>query len=504
MSVPYYQDDLVELHLGDCLDVLREIPDCSVDSVCTDPPYGLAELSADTVLAALAAWMSGDRTHVPAGSHGGFMGCEWDRFVPPPGVWDECMRVLKPGGHLLSFAGSRTVDLMTLSIRIAGFEIRESIPWLYGSGFPKSHDVSKAIDKAAGAERLVTAEGTPVKRMIPGADQNRTGSWIKDSGREFIPTSTAPATEDAVRWEGWGTALKPAHEPIVVARKPFAGTVAANVIEHGTGALNIGGCRVGEGGYDMAGARVTGERRRDEYRTGSTEGPHKLADHGRWPPNVVLTHSARCEPLGTRVVRADGHHPAVRGASGYRGGLDGQSGLTERKSGTEIVEAWACAADCPVAELDRQSGVLASGAPAVRRLSGSDAGGNTSAAFGAESRPAGSQMVGYGDAGGASRFFPVFRYEAKAPASERPRLPDGSAHPTVKPLELMRWIVRLVTPPGGLVLDPFAGSGTTGEACVIEGFRCVLIEKDPQYADLIKTRLAKPIQPDLFGGAACP
>lgn len=148
---PYFDDGQVSLYLGDCLDVLRELPDESIDSIVTDPPYGLAELSAATVLTAIAAWMSGDRAHVPDGR--GFMGREWDRFVPPPGVWDECMRVLKPGGHLLAFAGSRTVDLMTLSIRIAGFEIRDSIPWLYGTGFPKSLDVAKQLDRMEYARR---------------------------------------------------------------------------------------------------------------------------------------------------------------------------------------------------------------------------------------------------------------------------------------------------------------------------------------------------------------
>jgi site-specific DNA-methyltransferase (adenine-specific) len=413
---PYFDDGQVSLFVGDCLDVLAGLPGCSVDAVVTDPPYGLE-----------------------------FMGREWDSFRPsqarirtradgrtnpaegksvtatpesytagqPFQAWclawsSECLRVLKPGGHLLAFGGTRTWHRLACAVEDAGFEIRDSIMWLYGSGFPKSKNL--------------------------------------DGDRE-----------------GWGTALKPAHEPIVVARKPLTSTVAASVAEHGTGALNIGGCRVDGGArparsHKASASGLTGSL--DTYGSFAVRGSIAAGEtsEGRWPPNILLTHPADC-------------------------GED-------------------CAPDCPVAELDRQSGAITSGAPAVRRLSGSDANGNTGAAYGAESRPAGSQMIGYGDTGGASRFFPAFRWQAKAPASERPRLADGTAHPTVKPLELMRWLVRLVTPPGGLVLDPFAGSGTTAEACAIEGFRCVLAEKDPAFAELIKARLARPVQPVMFGEAS--
>jgi DNA modification methylase len=507
MPEPYWSDGEVTLHLGDCLDVLREMPDCSVDAVVTDPPYGLAELSAALVLQAIAAWMAGDRTHVPDGR--GFMGKEWDGFVPPPGAWDECMRVLKPGGHLLSFAGSRTVDLMMLSIRIAGFEIRDSIEWIYAGGMPKSHDVSKAIDKAAGAGREVVGQRPRTSaRMLPGqgvSGLRQAGGFAGEyaEGERVAVPLTAPATEDAARWEGWGTGLRPSHEPVIVARKPLEGTVAANVLKHGTGGINIDGCKIGTGqrvnhaGGASSLQRVS--RVEQGYRPTVTVPRNEDADvAGRWPANVVFTHSAACEMTGTRPVRSDGHHPASRGPGGLSTtGHSGQRGLDERKSGTEEVGDWSCAADCPVAELDRQSGVLTSGANPERR--GSD-----------EFRDAYGEFAGQvacisqrgADAGGASRFFPAFRWQAKAPSSERPRLEDGTAHSTVKPLELMRYLVRLVTPPGGTVADPFAGSGTTGEACVIEGFRCVLIEKDPSSAELIKTRLRKDIQPVLFGEAS--
>jgi hypothetical protein len=319
--------------------------------------------------------------------------------------------------------------------------------WIYGSGFPKSLDVSKAIDKAAGAKRPVvghTSAGQSslerVRRVEQGYRDNLTSCTP-----EAIPV-TAPATEDAARWEGWGTALKPAWEPIVVGRKPLSGTVAANILQNGTGALNIDGCRVEATGRPLRIGHGEDSPGKSTYGSGGPGGGSHAAgvtDAGRWPPNVLL--------------------------------------------GPEAAE-----------ELDRQSGTLTSGANPTRR---------SSDVF---SRDIYGDFKGQrecvphrgADSGGASRFFPVFRYEAKAAAHERPRTEDGTAHPTVKPVDLMAWLVRLITPPGGRVLDPFAGSGATAEACIVEGFNCVLIEKDPAYVGLIRERLRKPIQPDLFGGAA--
>jgi transcriptional regulator with XRE-family HTH domain len=534
---PYYADESVTLYLGDALEVLAAIEAGSVSAIVTDPPYGLE-----------------------------FMGREWDSFKPagaklrtridlrtnpaegksvtttpesyvagrPYQAWctkwaAECLRILKPGGHILAFGGTRTWHRLTCAIEDAGFEIRDSVAdltgvdgpgllWLYGSGFPKSLDVSKAIDKrrdwaslstlqtmirnarttlgisqseaarragilAAGESlggggymwfetglRIPTAGQYAALKVALNLDDScdlafqaaerevlgetttsrNGGSWAEqvNSGifrvGERVMQTTAPATEDAARWEGWGTALKAAWEPIVVARKPLGGPVAANVLEHGTGALNVNGCRVG----DPEGKRAAGTK---AYAAGNlageTDGTGVLqaAPHdglGRWPANVVLGETA-------------------------------------------------------AAELDRQSGVLTSGANPARR--GSD---KFRDAYGEFAGQAECTPHRGADSGGASRFFPVFRYEAKAGAAERPRLEDGTAHPTVKPVDLMTWLVRLVTPPGGLVLDPFAGSGTTAEACIVEGFRCLLIEKDPKSAELIRERLRKDIQPTMFGGAA--
>jgi site-specific DNA-methyltransferase (adenine-specific) len=421
MNTPYYQDDSVRVFHGDCIEVLnydelgydyrlgygttRAFPDNSVDAVITDPPYEL-----------------------------GFMGKQWDGsgIAFDVELWRECLRVLKPGGHLLAFGGSRTWHRMACAIEDAGFELRDSIAWLYGSGFPKSLDVSKAIDKAAGAERT---EGA---REWSGG-QRRAGVMGENLGTQTLTKFDKPATDAAKRWEGWGTALKPSFEPIIVARKPLSGTVAANVLEHGTGALNIGACRVQMSQEDADFIRKTarpnsaGMQHRGQVMNRPPTPTVNVHDGGRWPTNVVL----------------DEHQAA---------------------------------------ELDAQSGTLKSGANPTRR--GSDKFRNAYGDFSGQTECVAHRGA---DEGGASRFFPTFRYEAKASTEERPAV-DGVAHPTVKPLDLMRWLVRLVTPPGGVVLEPFAGSGTTAEACIHEHMRCIAIEREADYLPLIVARLTKPIE----------
>lgn len=401
MEVAYEADQALVVR-GDSLEVLGSFPDDSMDSVITDPPYALS-----------------------------FMGKDWDALHPDPLIWKECLRVLKPGGHLLSFGGTRTYHRLACDIEDAGFDIRDSIAWLYGSGFPKSMDISKAIDKAAGAEREVVGRKTgraaaPVHNITGGKFNDTTGA-AQDTD---IGAITAPATDEAKQWEGWGTALKPAFEPIIVARKPFKGTLVPNVLAHGTGGLNIDACRV-EGIKDVpasprrAKQGVTFGELGNDPGTGSGWDPNV----GRWPTNVVMD---------------------------------------EDQAET----------------LDEQTGVLKSGLmkAGTKEKVGADVYGTY------ESE--GMKQDTYGDSGGASRFFPVFKYQAKAPAKERPKV-DGIAHPTVKPLGLMRWLVKLVTPEGGTVLDPFAGSGTTGEAALLEGMNCVLIERDAAYVPLIVTRIER-------------
>jgi hypothetical protein len=430
----------------------------------------------------------------------------------------EAYRVLKPGGHALVWSIPRTSHWTAWAIEDAGFDVRDCILHLFGSGFPKSLDVSKAIDKRGGNAHLAAEVGAAIKaaREARGwttgrADKHFCGgstNWTWYEGRkgvcrppmaadfarivaewpELAPLAgkvaevereivsqnpnhrdvshrdnsypmgkaiggeyiTDAATEDAARWEGWGTALKPGQEMWWLARKPLKGTVAAGVLEFGTGALNIAACKVEATGRPLRESRQAGP-------TVSTYGDGLngsraigTTDAGRWPANVVFTHSAAC---------------------------DGR-----------------CAPDCPAGELDRQSGVLTSSLRARNYDTPA-----TNEVYSDLVRSRANPGNTYGDAGGASRFYPVFRYQAKAPASERPRLEDGTAHETVKPLGLMAWLVRLITPPGGTVLDLFAGSGPVAEACIIEGFRCVLIEQDPKSAELIRKRLGKPIQPVMFG-----
>lgn len=430
---------------GDCREVLRTLADESVHAVVTDPPYEL-----------------------------GFMGKAWDStgVAYNVDVWRECLRVLKPGGHLLAFGGSRTYHRLACAIEDAGFEIRDQIMWLYGSGFPKSLNVSKALDKAVGAERDVV--GTAV--YGDGHTQNSTKSigYHGSDPASDTRTITAPATDAAKQWDGWGTALKPAHEPIVVARKPLQGTVAANVQAHGTGALNIDACRIGESGARNNG-RAPGTNGIYGH-IGSTE-PMDY-NKGRWPANIIHD--------GSEDVLA-----AFPDAPGQQGDLKAQS--TQRKSQGIF-------GDMPPAKEHKARGKRPGGF------------GNVGAPRGA-STPNGPT---YNDLGGsAARFF----YCAKASKADREAGCDGlptkrggmvsntsgqhitrrdggepgprlNHHPTVKPTDLMRYLVRLVTPPGGTVLDPFAGSGSTGRAAHINGFNAILIELNPEYIEIARRRIA--------------
>src|SRR5699024_8550882 len=479
--MPERRRNLPTIHNGDCIEVLATLPDASVDAIVTDPPYGLSNTGPSSVADTITKWASGDRNHVPTGR--GFMGKSWDAFVPPPAVWDECMRVLKPGGHMVVFPGSRTQDLMGLSIRLAGFEMRDSLAWLYGSGFPKSMNVGKAIDATvltgkSGSRSIREAtdsrEVIGKKMGLPGKSAGqkpgtyfseameaedgkdldiraeRLGGSIAEGGHRRDLDITAPATPEAAQWDGWGTALKPAFEPIVLARKPLAEkTVARNVLAHGTGAINVDACRIetednlnGGSGHGML--RLGGCHTLDELKA--------LAVAGEKTPNgetatLVL---ARAETVKERVgeyVQPSGRWPA--------------NVLLDQHAA-----AW----------VDEQSGVLKSGALKPYQQANRE---HYSGAF-----PEVREVNTPANEGGASRFF----YTAKAPKSERPNV-DGVQHPTVKPLAIMRWLIRLVTPPGGVVLDPFAGSAPTIEAALIEGFDPVGIEMEADYLPLIQHRI---------------
>lgn len=400
-----------EVRVGDSRDLLRAMPDASVDAIVCDPPYEL-----------------------------GFMGKAWDASgiaysVP---LWTEALRVLRPGGHLLAFGGSRTYHRMACAIEDAGFQIRDSLVWIYGSGFPKSLNVAKG-----------------------GAGE---------------------------AWSGWGTALKPAQEPIVMARKPLAGTIVETVLRYGTGAINVDGCRVASsdaipvfrsshvGRFIGRPADVT------IARTGETR------TNGRWPANVLLSHGDGCRMVGARtILRAAG--PGWNGLGGdnarhvYGKGWTPDGVSRQSTARTETVEAWECAEGCPVEELGDFARYFYAAKPSTRER---DAG--------LEHLPtrAGHEVCD-GEEGSAGASNP------RAGIRE----PRANVHPTVKPIELMRYLVRLVTPPGGLVLDPFAGSGTTGCAAVLEGARFLGLELSPEYAEIARARIAHwaPTQAELWPAA---
>jgi DNA modification methylase len=397
---------------GDCLEVMRAMEPNSVDAIVCDPPYGL-----------------------------GFMGRDWDHGIPGAAFWQAALRVAKPGAHLVAFGGTRTFHRLASAIEDAGWEIRDTLMWLYGSGFPKSLDVSKAMDKAAGAEREAGGASATSCPDFPEPCSGHIGNGRYSPTVHALPT--IPATDLARQWDGWGTALKPAWEPIILARKPLAGTVAATVSQYGTGALNIDGCRIEHDGRGVWGNHGQHPENHvtEPGSNGTTMGAgwHSPGSRrhaaGRWPANVVLSHSTECGIAG-------------------------------------------CAPDCAAALLDAQSGER--GSFVAQRKSARSTPKLGNATYAHMEGPGAGETVGYGDTGGASRFF----YTAKAsrrereaglegmdkeavpffqtangtsgkPSSiaERPQIPRTNNHPTVKPLALMRWLCRLVTPTSVNVLE---------------------------------------------------
>lgn len=440
----------VTVHHGDSREVLKGFADASIDSVVCDPPYALVSIGKRFGAENAAAAKQG-KTGAYARAPAGFMGQKWDtgETAFDPEFWVEVLRVLKPGGHLLAFSGTRTYHRLACAVEDAGFEIRDMVSWLYGSGFPKSHNVSKSIDRQNGDERPVVGS----KKKLQSYGANEVFGSGPDKGGVQILTSAASAASAA--WEGWGTALKPACEPIVLARKPLKGTVAANVLAHGTGALNIDASRIGYDPNDTNPATNPLHRKHAGYANGNAadtnsssfslkdgSGERNPNSGGRWPANVI--HDGSDE-----VISA--FPPS-----------DGGGSIHKRSS-------------------PKTSGVYGA-------FAGDD-----------------DRWAGYADTGSAARFF----YSSKADAADR----CGSKHPTVKPIDLMAYLCRLVTPPGGVVLDPFAGSGSTGMACLREGFNCILIEREAQYVEDINHRLkhvegsdtplfSTDAAPQLFGDAA--
>lgn len=432
MPVPYYQEAGVTLYCGDNLEVLRQLDPEQFTACITDPPYGLGK--EPDALAMLRDWM--ENGHHDVASKGGFMGKEWDSFVPQPSQWKEIERVLLPGAHLMSFAGTRTMDLVSLGIRIAGFELRDSIgylnegnaapvmAWVYGSGFPKSLNVSQAIEKEARGcpqgsfDTAKRGRGDlPARNALAmGGCNGGSRSGLTDEYEEF-----KPSMDSSKPWDGYGTALKPAHEPIILARKPLIGTVVENVQKYGCGALNIDGCRIeGEksSGSGQPPLKFSGENSRPFHDNQSTR--EFDTSKGRWPANIVHDGSEDVEAGFPHTISGEIRSSHVRTTSKTKNAYSEREALPE--------------------------------------------------SFG-------------GSSGSASRFF----YCAKTSKSERG---IGNNHPTVKPQELMRWLLTLVKmPERNLILDPWGGSGSTAIAARFLGMPIVIIEREKEYCDLIIARL---------------
>lgn len=433
----------VALHCGDCLEILPSLAESSIDACISDPPYHLASIVKRFGAEGAKPAKSNGASGVYRRASAGFMGQKWDGgdIAFRPETWAQVLRVLKPGAHLAAFGAPKNFHRLAVAIEDAGFEIRDCVMWLFGQGFPKSHDLAKAIDKKLGAEGSYGAAKSEahagwINRGALRGDEGNEGyqrPWMQD--QEAVDRNARlyePATEEAMEWSGYGTALKPAYEPIILARKPLSEkSIAENVLRWGTGAINVDGCRIeaADGVPIFAGRREDavncyGNGKNGSNRTG------EIAS-GRWPANIA--HDGSSEVIDLFPHSGGGRFPANRGSGGIAcDGHRGQSGLQERKT----------------------------------------------------------------SAGSADRFF----YCAKATKADR----ADSKHPTVKPVRLLRWLIRMICPPGGLILDPFAGTGTTAEAAHLEGRNAILVERERQYQVDIARRLTQVPGVDLIDAIQYP
>lgn len=481
------------LHHGEALRVLQGLPDASVDSMVTDPPSGIEFMSKgwDTDKGGRRRWIA------------------WLARI-----MGEARRVLKPGSHVLVWALPRTSHWTATALEDAGFELIDSIHHVFGTGFPKSGDLSKKIDATLGAEREKVRH-PPREGLMVGKTATR--PWLEEAKKKGYHevAGDEPATEEARRWQGWSSQLKPAHEVWWLARAPLAeSSIARNVLEHGVGAINTGACRVGS---EERVNPYTGSLGEVGFFQGTAGKPGSSTVKGRWPPNLLFTHSPDCREVGERKVKATVHDERSRlkqegQGIGFFRGVTNKPGshTTGDEDGMETVPVYECAPGCPVAELGRQSGESVTPESVTRGAGGSN---GRYGPLGAQGR-----VSCQGDSGTAARFFPCFSYIPKPSPSERNAGCEGleerevgsleggeagceddvsqrfrkkarNVHPTVKPIALMRWLCRLVTPPGGRVLDPFMGSGTTGCGAVLEGFSFVGVERSSEYLAIAKARI---------------
>jgi DNA modification methylase len=431
------------LLLGDCLERLKELPDKSIDSIVTDPPYGLSKQP--DMVEVLTHWLSGEEYKH---NSKGFMGKEWDSFVPGPSIWKECYRVLKPGGHMVAFFGTRTYDIGVLAIRLAGFEIRNQLAWIFAQGFPKSRDISKDVDRLGGFDREVIGKSKApgmAKSNVDNGQQTRTTYEFDKLG--------GPVSDAAKQWEGWGTDLKPAMEPIVLARKPLEGTIAQNVLKHGVGGINIDGCRVET---NESKERSHEKSQSNDYsKDGNTTFTSKAGKYiggdpkGRFPANFIHDGSDEVVSLFPeskgQLASVKGTEPSHTGQNGIYGTFGRTSFEKREEDDLSAARFFYCA---KTSKKDRNEG--------LDHLPDKE-----------------------------------WRNEGAAvpERNNRPFLPSKNNHPTVKPTALMEYLCRLVTPPGGTVLDPFMGSGSTGKAAMNEGFNFVGIELLEEHMTIAEARI---------------
>lgn len=449
------------IYHGDCREVMAKLHAESVDAVICDPPYGLSFMGKEWDSfkegdIAMRRNPQMDAVNTGASRQGGRQRACADYQKRQArdmlafqeamnAVFLEALRVAKPGAHLLAFGGTRTYHRLACAIEDAGWEIRDCVMWVYGSGFPKSHDVSKAIEKAAGAEREVVGSKA-VTRVMDGSE------LVGGTVRAGVVPVTAPATDAARAWEGWGTALKPAWEPIIVARKPLCGTVAENVLKHGTGGINVDGCRVGT----ESTVRARGDSVTSAGWASVNRSPVGGSESGRWPANLIHDGSDEVVGLFPSAPSAGRYTKSMDKPEVVNNGNIFRFGDTTKRSNAYANETGSAArffycAKASKADRDEGCGGLA----AKSRLE--DVGNKWT-------------TVDYRDG-----------HERSVMARNH--------HPTVKPTALMRYLCRLVTPPGGVVLDPFTGSGSTGKAAIMEGFRFIGIEREAEYVEIAKARI---------------
>lgn len=462
---PYWGDEEhgLSIYCGDCIDVMTNLPDNSVDTVITDPPYELS-----------------------------FMGKSWDAqgISFNVDVWAECLRVAKPGAFLLAFGGTRTWHRIAVAIEDAGWMLRDTLCWLYGSGFPKSFAIDKNIDKQAGAEREVVGEYRLTgNALTPTTEKGGTcATNAPNSPPGFIPITT-PATPEAQLWEGWGTALKPAFEPIIVAMKPIDDTFANNALTHGVAGLWIDGTRIGNDIVGWGGGNGFRYTHRAASTNGMGTGPPCPVE-GRWPPNVILSHADGCKLIGTRKAKGRVINRFVEGMKPF-----GHGEGCEYKSvscSDDVIEEWECVDGCPVKELEDQTRYTTDGAGKFFPQFPPD----DEAVFMYQAKASRKEkeagLTGDKKPGGSYEF--RNRASGKGQFDGPTNVPVRNPHPTVKPLALMRWLARLTkTPTGGIVLDPFVGSGTTGVACFQEGRQFIGIELAEEYCLVAEQRIVHAI-----------